>query len=182
MRPDSDPYRAPFRLRDGREVVVRRLRPEDEPLIVAFHAGHSEHTLRMRFFGLVKVLTHESLVRLCHLDDAQALALVAEHRDASGPRLWGVARYHLDSPTGVAEFALVVGDAWQRQGLGRHLLGRLIAAARERGVRRLVGQILSENRPMLSLVTSVGFRPAPSEEGIVVVGLDLDGESAQSGT
>jgi acetyltransferase len=173
MRPDSDRYRTPFRLRDGREVLVRPLRPEDEPLIVAFHAGHSENTLRMRFFGLVKILTHESLIRLCHLDDARALALVAEHRGASGPQLWGVSRYHLDPQTGVAEFALVVGDAWQGQGLGRHLLECLLAAARQRGVRRLEGQILSENRPMLSLVTKLGFRPVSSEEGVVVVGLDL---------
>ncbi len=169
-------YSAPFRLRDGREVLVRAICPEDEPLLIAFHAGHSEHTIRMRFFGLVKTLSRDSLIRLCHLDYDRELALVAELRDGGGRHLAGVSRFHLQPQTGEAEFALVVGDAWQRQGLGRHLLERLIAIARERGVRRLVGQVLAENGPMLELTRKLGFRPMPTEEGTVVgVALDLEG-------
>ncbi len=54
IRPYPNQYTAPFRLRDGLEVTVRAIGPEDEPLIVALHAGHSEHTIRMRFFSMVK--------------------------------------------------------------------------------------------------------------------------------
>jgi acetyltransferase len=173
VRPYPDHYSAPFRLRDGREVLVRPIGPEDEPLLVALHARHSEHTIRMRFFGLVKALTPDSLIRLCRLDPERALALVAELREGDSRQLLGVSRFHLDPETGVAEFALVVGDPWQRLGLGRHLLERLIAIARERGVKRLVGEVLTENGPMLELTRRLGFTPAPTDDDRVV-GLSLE--------
>jgi acetyltransferase len=176
IRPYPNQYSAPFRLRDGREVTVRAICPEDEPLIIALHAAHSERTIRMRFFGLVKTLSRDSLIRLCHLDYEREMALVAVYRDAAGPRILGVSRYYLRPETGEAEFALVVGDAAQRQGLGRHLLERLIAIARERGVRRLVGPVLADNEPMRELLRQLGFASRPSpEDGVVAVALELDG-------
>jgi acetyltransferase len=166
---------APFRLSDGTEVTVRALRPEDEPLLVAFHAGHSPQTIRMRFFGMVKALSHDDLARQCRLDYDRALALTAVGHDAArAPRLLGVARYHLLPASRVAEFALVVGDAWQGRGLGRHLLRRLIDAARQRGVRHLAGQVLAENAPMLRLVREVGFVLRPTADaGVLEAALDL---------
>ncbi len=179
IRPYPNQYTAPFRLRDGLEVTVRAIGPEDEPLIVALHAGHSEHTIRMRFFSMVKTHSRESLIRLCHLDYDREMALAAVRRDDGGSHMLGVSRYYLDPETGEAEFALVVGDAHQRQGLGRHLMQRLIAVARERGVRRLTGLVLRENGPMLALTSSLGFGPAETvEDGVVRVSLDLTGPSS----
>jgi acetyltransferase len=168
IQPYPNQYTAPFRLRDGQEVIVRPISPEDEPLIIALHAGHSEHTIRMRFFSMVKTLSRDSLIRLCHLDYNREMALAAVLRDDGRPRLLGVSRYYLNPQTGDAEFALVVSDAYQRQGLGRHLMQRLIAVARERGVRRLVGEVLAENAPMLRLLHSLGFSPPVSIEDQVV--------------
>ncbi|HEY7423520.1 MAG TPA: bifunctional acetate--CoA ligase family protein/GNAT family N-acetyltransferase [Gemmataceae bacterium] len=174
IHPYPNQYTAPFRLRDGREVTIRPIRPEDEPLILALHASHSEHTLRMRFFGLVKTLSRDSLIRLCHLDYDREMALTAVLRENGEPRLCGVTRYYLHPETGAAEFAVVVSDAYQRQGLGRHLMQRLIDIARERGVRRLVGQVLIENTPMLHLMRSLGFAPPiPVEDQVVRVELSL---------
>jgi acetyltransferase len=172
--PYPNQYIAPFQMRDGREVLVRPIRPEDEPLIVALHAGHSEHTIRMRFFSMVKTLSRDSLIRLCHLDYDREMALTAVLRENSEPRLLGVARYYLNPETGIAEFAVVISDAYQRQGLGRHLMQRLIDIARERGVRRLVGQVLIENAPMLHLMRSLGFSPPiPVDNQVVRVELSL---------
>jgi acetyltransferase len=170
-----DQYTAPFRLLDGSEALLRAIRPEDEPLIVALHTGHSERTIRMRFFGMVKALSRESLIRLCHLNYDRDMALVAEQKDAAGrPHLLGVARYYLDPQTGTAEFAVVVGDAWQGQGVGYHLMSRLIEVARERGVMRLAGAVLRENAPMLKLMGELGFESGPSDDPAVVgVALDL---------
>lgn len=178
--PYPNQYTAPYRLRDGTEVEVRVIRPEDEPLIVELHAGHSEQTLRMRFFGLVRTLSRDSLIRLCHLDYDRELALVAVMRDAQGcPHIMGVSRYYLQPDTGDAEFALVVGDAWQGKGLGRHLLQRLIDVARERGVRRLSGLVLRENRPMLQLVEKLGFAIETTTDPVAVrAALDLEGAAA----
>jgi acetyltransferase len=191
IRPYPNQYMAPYRLRDGSEVTIRAIRPEDEPLIIALHASHSEHTIRMRFFSLVKTLSHDSLIRLCHLDYDREMALVAVRRDPSpqplspaagergrgegdGDKIVGVSRYYLTPETGEAEFALVVADAYQRRGLGRHLMERLIAVAGERGIRKLIGLVLAENRPMLRLTAGLGFSaPASVEEGVVAVELAL---------
>jgi acetyltransferase len=157
-----------FTLEDGTNVTVRPVRAEDEPLIVALHASHSERTIRMRFFSLVKTLSRESLIRLCHLDYDREMALAAVEYASAGPRILGVSRYYLDPETMEGEFAVVVGDQWQGKGLGVHLMTRLIEIARERGVRRLVGSVLSENRPMLQLMQALGFTIRPTGEDDVV--------------
>jgi acetyltransferase len=176
IQPYPNQYTAPFRLRDGTEVVVRAIRPEDEPLIVDLHGRHSEHTIRMRFFSLVKALSRDSLIRLCHLDYNREMALVAVLREGEALRILGVSRYYLNPETGAAEFALVVEDAYQAKGLGKHLLERLIGVARDRGVKRLVGQILRENTPMLGLTAALGFSmPVTVEPSVVQVELVLEG-------
>jgi acetyltransferase len=174
IRPYPNQYTSPFAMRDGTNLTVRAIRPEDEPLIVALHAGHSERTIRMRFFSLVKTLSRDSLIRLCHLDYDREMALVAVLTKHDESKILGVSRYYLHPETGAAEFALIVGDAHQRKGLGRHLLTRLIDIARERGVRKLVGQILRENEQMLALTASLGFSPPVTvEQGVVKVEMEL---------
>jgi acetyltransferase len=180
IHPYPNQYVGPFRLRDRGQVTIRPIRPEDEPLILALHASHSEHTLRMRFFGLVKTLSRDSLIRLCHLDYDREMALTAVLQEGRETRLLGVSRYYLHPETGVAEFAVVVSDAYQRQGLGRHLMQRLIDIARERGVRCLVGQVLIENAPMLRLLRSLGFSPpVPVDDRVVRVELSLAGTGGE---
>jgi acetyltransferase len=168
VHPYPNQYVWSFRLRDGHEVTLRPIRPEDEPLIIALHEAHSADTIRMRFFGMVKTLSRDSLIHFCHLDYDRQMALTAELQENGEPRLLGVSRYYLDPETGTAEFALVVSDAYQRQGLGRHLMQRLIDIARERGVQRLVGQVLAENTPMLRLMQSLGFSLSAAEDDQIV--------------
>jgi acetyltransferase len=158
IEPYPNQLTAAWRLPNGTDIVVRAIRPEDEPLIEAHHRALSEKSIRMRFFSMVKALTRDSLIRLCHLDYARELALVAERKDAAGnPEIIGVSRYYMNPQTRSAEFAVIVRDAYQGQGLGQHLMERLIAAARERGVRRLVGLVLHDNAEMLALAKSLGF-------------------------
>jgi acetyltransferase len=169
IQPYPNQYTSPFRLKDGSEAIIRAIRPEDEPLIIALHAGHSERTIRMRFFSMVKKLSHDSLIRLCHLDYDREMALVAERKNmVHRPQLLGVSRYHVMPQTDEAEFAVVVGDAWQGKGLGWHLMSRLIQVARERGVKRLVGVVLRENAPMLKLMGELGFQVRPSDDPAAV--------------
>src|SRR5262249_39773787 len=82
---------APFRLDDGTEVTVRAVAPEDGPLIIALHAGHSPHTIRMRFFSMVKTLSRDSLLRLCHLDYDREMALLSGRLPAAQPQAPGAA-------------------------------------------------------------------------------------------
>jgi acetyltransferase len=174
ITPYPNQLTAPFVLADGTEVTVRAVAPEDEPLIIALHAGHSPHTIRMRFFSMVKTLSRDSLIRLCHLDYDREMALVAVRLHDGQPQALGVSRYYLNPETGVAEFAVVVGDPWQGQGLGWHLMERLIAVARQRAVKRLVGAVLRENATMLQMVEQLGFTVQPtSEPSVVEAGLEL---------
>jgi acetyltransferase len=166
--PYPNQYTTPFRLDDGTEVTIRVLRPEDEPLIVEHHDKLSDQSVRMRYFSLVRHLTHDRLIRLCHLDYDREMALAAVHTDAAGPHIWGVSRYYLDPETGEAEFAVTVADPYQGKGLGYHLLRRLIDVAKDRGVKRLTGMVLCENRPMLDLVKSLGFTTGPCDEPTAV--------------
>jgi acetyltransferase len=169
IRPYPNQYDAPFRLADGKEVMIRAIRPEDEPLIVELHARHSDRTLWMRFFSLVRTLSRESLIRFCHLDYDRELALVAVATEADGrSHIVGVSRYYVIAGGTTAEFALVVTDDWQGKGLGRHLLERLITAARERGIRQLNGSVLRENQQMLRLVQDLGFVIRESDDPAVI--------------
>jgi acetyltransferase len=166
IHPYPNQYTAPHTLRDGTKIVVRALSPEDELLVIAMHGRHSENTIRMRYFSLVKTLSRDSLIRLCHLDYDREMALAAVTAD--GATMLGVSRYYLRPETGEAEFALIVSDASQGQGLGRYLLERLIAIAKERGVKKLVGLVLRENAPMLSLTAKLGFTPPETVDPTVV--------------
>jgi acetyltransferase len=174
IHPYPNQILAPFTMKDGTGVTIRAIKPEDEPLLIDMHSRHSEYTIRMRFFSLVKSLSRESLIRLCHLDYDREMALVAVLNERDKPQILGVSRYSLDAETQTAEFAVVVEDAHQSKGLGRHLMSRLIDIARERGVKKLTGLILRENRPMLGLMQSLGFGPPVTVENEVVqVELDL---------
>ena len=159
IEPYPNQYTASWQLPDGTAVVIRAIRPEDEALLIAHHATLSEQSIRMRFFSMVKTLDRASLIRLCHLDYAREMALVAERRLPEGrSEILGVSRYYMSPETRDAEFAVVVTDALQGQGLGLRLMQRLIEVARARGVRRLIGSVLRDNAPMLSLAQDLGFK------------------------
>ncbi|MFN4261121.1 MAG: GNAT family N-acetyltransferase [Gemmataceae bacterium] len=168
ITPYPNQYISTWRMADGTEVQIRPIRPEDEPLIVALHATHSPHTIRLRFHSMVKALSHEQLIRLCHLDYDREMGLAAVLREGGTSRILGVSRYYLDPESAVAEFAIVVGDPWQGKGLGWQLLDRLIAVARERGVQQLVGVVLRENRSMLQMAGEMGFYTRPTKDDAIV--------------
>jgi acetyltransferase len=174
IEPYPNQHTTTWRLPNGTEVIVRAIRPEDEPLIEDHHRSLSEQSIRMRFFSMVKALSRESLIRLCHLDYAREMALVAVRKNAEAkPEIIGVSRYYMNPQTGSAEFAVVVQDAHHGEGLGQYLMERLIAVARERGVRQLVGAVLPENGRMLALAKDLGFRETEIDRDAVRVVLDL---------
>jgi acetyltransferase len=179
IEPYPNQHTTTWRLPNGMDIVVRPIRPEDEPLIEDHHRSLSDQSIRMRFFSMVKDLSRDRLIRLCHLDYAREMALVAVRKNAEGkPEIIGVSRYYLNPQTRSGEFAVIVRDAYQGEGLGQHLMERLIAVARERGVRQLVGVVLRENRRMLALAKDLGFRESkPIDRDALQVVLDLQSSS-----
>jgi acetyltransferase len=185
-RPAIRPYPAQYvgrtKLRDGTTLTLRPIRAEDEPLMVAFHAGLSERSVYLRYFTplpLSQRAAHARLARLCFADYDRELALVAEHRGAGGvTEIAGIARFIKEHGVNEAEFGIIVADAWQGRGLGTAMMEKLVATARAEGLARLRGVILAENHEMLDLARRLGFSihhvPASSE---CEVTLDLGHDS-----
>ena len=125
----------------------------------AFFAGLSEHSRYMRFMQHLTELTPRLVQQFTNIDDTREMALVALD-DASGDEaIVGIARYvaETEQEGGSAEFAIVIADSWQRNGLGRALMELSIDGARSRGLRKLTGNVLAVNASMRALAEAVGF-------------------------
>jgi len=148
-------------LKSGEQVTIRSIQPNDEWRMRAFHRRLSEQSVYNRYFGVFKLesrITHHRLMLVCHTDPSQELALVVERINERRRReIIGVGRLtRLNNPT-VGEFAIVLNDAWQGQGLGRELLKRLLKEGREMGLKEMRADILGGNRAMHTLAKKVGF-------------------------
>src|SRR6185295_12570936 len=160
-------------LRDGSPIVIRPIRPEDEPMMVAFHRTLSEQSVRMRYSQGIKLdqrTAHERLVRVCFGDYDRELALVAERQDDRGEReILALGRLSRERARGAveAEFSLLVSDPWQGKGVGRQLLARLIDIARREGIARIYADILQENLRMQRMCAELGFILGAGEGGVV---------------
>lgn len=172
-------------LRDGQEGVLRPIRPDDAQALQDFIRLLSEQARYMRFVSMMRELTPRMLSRYTQLDYDRELALVATVEsaerggDESHQTIIGLAHY-LRNPDGRgAEYALVIADDWQGQGLGRRLMTRLIEAARDQGLSYIEGLVLANNRPMLALMTGLGMvnDPDPDDPGMRRVWLNLDSVS-----
>jgi acetyltransferase len=163
IRPYPSQYIGPYTLRSGAEVLIRPIRPEDEPLIVAFHGTLSEESVYLRYFypmTLEQRIAHERLTRICFIDYDREMVLVAERDDpAAGRRvIIGVGRLSKLRGANHAEFAAVVSDAYHGQGLGSELLRRLIEIARDERLDQVVADVLPDNRDMQRVFKKLGFR------------------------
>jgi acetyltransferase len=159
QRPAIMPYpkelETTLTLRDGTEAHLRPVRPEDATRLQQLHRSLSPEDVRLRFHGTLRELSGELLMRLTQIDYDREIALIG-FRDGDDVPL-GVVRMHADPDNISAEFAIVVRSDLHGQGLGTAMMHLIIAAARARGLSRLVGSILRENSPMLRLVRELGF-------------------------
>jgi acetyltransferase len=163
IRPYPAQYAQPWALRDGTPVLIRPIRPEDEPLIVEFHSGLSEQSVYLRYFypmSLDQRIAHDRLTRICFIDYDREMVLVAEHTapDTGRRSIIGVGNLLKVPGTNDGEFAAVVSDTFHGQGLGTELLSRLIEIGRDEHLDRVVADVLPENRDMQRVFQKLGFR------------------------
>lgn len=166
-----------WRAADGTRLRVRPMVPGDAAREEAFVRALSPRSRQLRFMSGVRELSPHQLQRFTHPDPARELALVALRQAPDRPdELVAVARFALDAAGDSCEFAIVVADGWQRRGLGRHLMARLIEAATARGLCVMWGRVSADNHGMLALARSLGFRigTARDEPGVRQVILRLD--------
>jgi len=160
IRPYPSQYVSRWRMTSGSEVVIRPIRPEDEPLLVKFHESLSEESVYLRYFHMAQLSTrvaHERLLRKCFIDYDREMALVAELTDTNGPSaIVAVARLSRLPSSQEAELAVVVTDKYQHQGLGSELIRQLVEIARIEKIRRLVADFYSENSAIRHLAKHGG--------------------------
>ncbi len=162
IRPYPIQYTGSWTLEDKTEVLIRPIRPEDEPLMVQFHQTLSERSVYYRYFSPLKLsqrVEHERLMRMCFNDFDREIALVAELRTPSSKRaVIGVGRLSKVFGTNDAEFSIIISDQYQNKGLGTELLKRLVQIGRDEKLSKIKGGIIPENHEMQRICERVGFK------------------------
>ncbi|MFH1591473.1 MAG: acetate--CoA ligase alpha subunit [archaeon] len=145
ISPYPKEYISKIRLKGKTDVTLRPIRPEDEPLEAEMFKEFSEETQRFRFFGPIKNITHDLLVRYTQIDYDREMAIIAEIKEKGKKRMAGVVRLIADAYNETAEFAIVVADPWQNQGLGDKLADYILRIAKKRSVKKVHAYFLKDN-------------------------------------
>jgi acetyltransferase len=170
--------------KNGLDIFIRPIKPEDAPLLTDFFKTLSPQTVYFRFFRSMKHLPKDMLIRFTQVDYDREIALVALHESEGGEEMLGAARVIKEHHANSGEFAVLVSDSWQGQGIGAALLKNCLTIAQERGLQRVWGCVLSGNTQMLALGKKLGFeikRDHGSIDFILSIDLqhvDLVGEKA----
>jgi acetyltransferase len=186
-RPSTDPYHHlaihPYpvnlvtysQLPNGSNIVIRPIRPEDADMEQTFTRQLSDEAKYFRFMSSVQELTPDMLTRFTQIDYHNEMALIAVAEDGTHEVELGVARYVTNPDKKSCEFALVVADQWQRQGIGHKLMLHLMKIARDRGLEKMEGEVLSNNFKMLDLMKSLYFHVTtmPDDNSIKQVEINL---------
>ena len=156
VRPYPKEWERSFALRNGRNVFVRPVRPDDEELFLEFLKRVSAEDLRLRFFAPIREFSHAFLAKLIQIDYARAIAFVA--LDAGTGEMIGVVRLHADANHETGEYAILLRSDLKGQGLGWELMRLTIEWARADGLSVIEGQVLRENTVMLDMARALGFK------------------------
>lgn len=178
IRPYPIQHVKPWVLKNGDEVIIRPIRPEDEPLLIGLHQALSERSVYLRYFQPLKLshrTAHERLTRICFIDYDREIALVVERKKLDGTsEIIAIGRLTKLRGRNEAELAVLVDDRNQHLGIGTELYRRLIDVAREEKLERVISILLEENREMLAICQKLGFSlQVELEDGTVKADLTL---------
>jgi len=162
IRPYPNQWEAAVETSQGLPVLIRPIRPADEPILAAFQAKLSPEDIRFRFLAPRKEFSHKFIARFTQIDYARAMAFVALNKDQN--ELLGVARLSADPDYVNGEYAIIVRSDLKGSGLGWALMQHLIRYAEKEGLRALVGDVLANNERMLGMCRTLGFEIAPDPE------------------
>jgi len=157
ISPYPKKYEMIWTLNNGQEVLLRPIKPEDEPLWVDMFQGFSEESIRYRFFEILRDTPHEVVVRYCNIDYDREIAIVAELVKSEQRKLLGVARASIESDGKKGEVAFIVRDQYQGLGLGTKLVDYVLDIAKEKGLEEIYAVVLQENARAMDLMKKMGF-------------------------
>ncbi|MEK7255485.1 MAG: GNAT family N-acetyltransferase, partial [Bacteroidota bacterium] len=176
ISPYPEKYSKKVLLRNGTTALLRPIRPEDEPAEVEMLKSVSDQSLYFRFFGYVPHFTHDLLTRFTHIDYDREMALIALVEEEGATKIAGVVRIISDAWGETAEFAILVADPWQNQGLGTQLTDYILEIARDKGIRKIYASVLSANQRMLKMFQDRGFQVKLEGQDGYTIELDLESE------
>jgi acetyltransferase len=177
IRPYPKELEETLPLPDGRTLLLRPVRPEDEPAFQRLFSRMSPEDIRMRFFTPKRSLSHPMAARMTQIDYDREMALVlADHGTPGKTEIYGAVHITADPDGEKAEYAIMVRSDMAGQGLGPLLMRRIIDYAKQRGIREIFGDVLRENKPMLKVCELFRFSQAlnPDDLGVMEVRLRLD--------
>jgi len=173
IRPYPTKYMEEYVIKDGRKILLRPVRPEDEPLVRKLFNTFSDETMRFRFFHVIRDISHEVLASYCNIDYSREMTIVAERSENSSKMIIGMTRLVAEPDGEKGEIAIVVGDPWQNLGLGTKMLDHIINIGRDMGLKTIFGEILAENTKMIHLCYKRGFKIERIDEESYLASLDL---------
>lgn len=174
ISPYPDKYQKKIQMKDGIEVLLRPIRPEDEQLEAEMFEHLSKQSIYYRFMGARPKVSHDFLIRFTQIDYDREMAIIAEVDTPKGKKMAGVARIVCDAWKETAEFAIVIADPWQGKGLGNQLTDFIIEIARDMGVQKIEALVFGANQVMLGMFEKRGFRIKEREYGEYFLELDLE--------
>ncbi|ABF42007.1 CoA-binding protein [Candidatus Koribacter versatilis Ellin345] len=154
-------YVAKWKMKNGEEVMIRPIRPEDEPTMIQFHQALSERTVYLRYFQPLKLsqrTAHERLTRICFADYDREMPLVVVRKPENGDaEILAVGRLSKLHGRNEAELAALVRDGAQHLGLGSELYRRMLQVARDEKIAVVSSNMLAENHEMRAICKKLGF-------------------------
>jgi acetyltransferase len=157
LRPYPEKYVKIARLKDKTEVLLRPIKPEDEPLWMDLLANCSRESIYMRFRYLFQWATHEAATHYCFIDYDREIAIVAEIVENGNRKIIGVGRLIADPDHESVEYAILIADAWQQKDLGKILTDYCLEIARHWKLNRVVAVTTTDNRKMIKVFQNLGF-------------------------
>ncbi len=178
IRPYPAQYIKSITTEDGLDINLRPIRPEDEPQMVNFHETLSERSVYLRYFRAFQLdqrVEHERLTRICFVDYDRDMAIVVTHKNpkTEEEEIIAAGRLTKERNSDEAEFAILVSDRYQGQGVGTAMLVHLLEIGKQEGVKRVVAYLLAENRGMRAVCLKLGFRLERDGELVKAI-IDLD--------
>jgi acetyltransferase len=154
-------------------VILRPIKPEDEPLWLEMFQNFSEESIRFRFFQILKDTPHETRVRYCNIDYDREIAVVAELTEEGRKRILGVVRASIEPDGKTAEIAFIIADPWQGLGLGTKMVDYVLEICRDMKLETIFAIMLADNQRAISLMKKMGFDVKYMEDGTVKGTLNL---------
>ncbi len=176
ISPYPKKYESLWKLRDGRMVLLRSIKPEDEPLWLEMFQNFSEESIRYRFFQIINDTPHEVRVRYCNIDYDRETAIVAELTEEGRRKILGVVRFIMEPYGKTGEIAIIVADHWQGLGLGTKMLDYMIEICKDRDIETIYGIMLPDNYRAIRLMKKMGFAIKYLDDSTVRATLNLKEE------